>query len=392
MTLSVARRFGNIEESATFAVADMVKRLKAEGQPVWDLGGGDPDFDTAEPIIRAAEKAMEEGFTHYVASRGIPELRKAIARKLEDDNGLEYNPDRDIIVTPSAKHALYITLLTILDPEDEIVIPAPSWVSYEAIVNLIGATPRLVGLNFDDGYRITLEALERVASKKTKAILLNSPNNPTGRVMTKGESEVVAAFAREHDIFIISDEIYEKIRYDDRDHISLGAMDGCFDRTITINGFSKAFAMTGWRLGYLAGPAHVVSEAVKAQQHTVGCAGSFTQRAAVAALEAPPTIVTDMVEEYDRRRRIVAEALDVIPGIECPTPEGAFYVFPRVSGLGFDSSAAFSSWLIGEAGVAVTPGSAFGPGGDGHIRISYANSQQVLREAVERIGEAVARR
>jgi len=391
VTLTVAKRFGNIEESATFAVADMVKRMKSQGQPVWDLGGGDPDFDTPEPVIVAAKAAMDQGFTHYVASRGIPELRTAIADKLRTENELEYDPDADIIVTPSAKHALYIALLTILDPQDEIVIPAPSWVSYEAIVHLIGAVPRLVGLSFESGFEITREALESVASDRTKAILLNTPNNPTGRMVTPNEAQVVADFARERDLFIISDEIYERIRYDDRAHLSLGNMDGCFDRTITINGFSKTFAMTGWRLGYLAGPSHVINEAVKAQQHTVGCAGSFTQRAGVAALEAPDSVVDAMVEEYDRRRRLVVDGLRSIEGIECLNPDGAFYAFPRISGLGFESSTEFSTWLIQEAGVAVTPGSAFGPGGEGHIRISYANSQQVLGEGIERIADAASK-
>lgn len=391
MGLTVAKRFGNIEESATFAVADMVKRMKAQGQPVWDLGGGDPDFDTPEPVIASAKASMDSGFTHYVASRGIPELRNAIVDKLRTDNGLEYDAGSDIIVTPSAKHALYIALLTILNPEDEIVIPAPSWVSYEAIVHLIGATPRLVGLSFESGFQITREALESVASDRTKAILLNTPNNPTGRMVTPEEAQVVADFARERDIFIIADEIYEKIRYDGREHLSLGNMEGCFERTITINGFSKAYAMTGWRLGYLAGPAHVITEAVKAQQHTVGCAGSFTQVAAVAALESPPTVIEAMVDEYDARSRIVVDGLNAIDGVECLSPDGAFYVFPRIAGLGFDSSVEFCAWLIREAGVAVTPGSAFGPGGEGHIRISYANSQEILSEAVERMAEAASR-
>jgi aspartate aminotransferase len=210
-------------------------------------------------------------------------------------------------------------------------------------------------------------------------------------MVTPNEAQVVADFARERDLFIISDEIYERIRYDDRAHLSLGNMDGCFDRTITINGFSKTFAMTGWRLGYLAGPSHVINEAVKAQQHTVGCAGSFTQRAGVAALEAPDSVVDAMVEEYDRRRRLVVDGLRSIEGIECLNPDGAFYAFPRISGLGFESSTEFSTWLIQEAGVAVTPGSAFGPGGEGHIRISYANSQQVLGEGIERIADAASK-
>lgn len=385
----IASRFTEIEESATFAIADMVKRLRAEGEEVNDLGGGDPDFPTAAHIVDAADEAIREGFTHYVASKGIPGLLTAISEKLRRENGLGYGP-HNIIVTPSAKHALYIALLAILEPEDEIIIPTPSWVSYDAIARLMGSQPIDAELLSQDGFCITRELLESRVTHRTKAVLVNTPNNPTGRVLSGAEREAVLSFAQDHDLFLISDEIYEKIIYDGRQHISLGASPGMLERTITVNGFSKAYAMTGWRLGYLAGPSDVVAEAVKAQQHTVGCAGSFVQRAGIAALDGSQSVVDNMVGEYASRRKLLVEGLRSIPGVVCPPPDGAFYVFPDIRGTGFADSVEFSEWLLREVRVAVTPGSAFGPGGEGHVRISFANSQEIIARALGRMSEALA--
>lgn len=385
----VASRFGLIEESATFAVADSVKRLKAAGETVYDLGGGDPDFPTAKHIADAADAAMREGFTHYVASKGIPTLLEAICEKLERDNGLRFDPRTDVIVTPSAKHALYIALLTILDPGDQIIVPTPSWVSYEAIVRLMDAEPVLAALDPRDGFRITRELLETYVTPRTKALLVNTPNNPTGRVLTDDEAAAILAFAQDHDLILVADEIYEKIIYDDGAHLSLGAYPGAENRTITINGFSKAYAMTGWRLGYLAGPADIIAEAVKAQQHTVGCAGSFVQRGGLAALRGEQAVVDRMRDEYARRRQLIVEGLRELPGIECAFPEGAFYVFPDVSRAGFSDSVEFTQWLLQTAKVAVTPGTAFGPGGESHVRMSFANSQEEIASALKSMRSAL---
>jgi aspartate aminotransferase len=345
----VATRVSGIEESATYAVFDMVHALRAQGVSVLDLGGGEPDFDTADHIVAEAADAMRAGFTHYTPSRGLPDLLDAIAEKLRTDNGIEVDPRTDVIVTPSAKHALYITLMTLLDAGDEILVPTPSWVSYAAMASLLGARATHVPLRGEDNFRLDRELLERHRTERTKAILVNSPNNPTGRVISAAEAADLAAFAIEHDLVIVTDEIYEKIRYGGVPHVSMAAFPGCAERTVTVNGFSKAYAMTGWRLGYVAGPKPIMSEMIKAQQHTVGCAGSFVQRGAIAALRSEQAFVTSMVEEFAARRRLVVDGLNALPGVSCAPPDG-----------------------------------------EGHVRLSYATSQAVITEALDRMASALA--
>ncbi|WP_441250132.1 pyridoxal phosphate-dependent aminotransferase [Kitasatospora sp. McL0602] len=387
-----ARRFAGLQRSATVALLDLVQTMRAEGLPVLDLGGGEPDFDTAEHIAAEAADAVRAGFTHYTPSRGLPELRTAIAEKLARDNGIEVDPRTEIIVTPSAKHALFISLLAILDPLDEIIVPTPSWVSYTSMAHLAGAVTVQAELSPDNGFRLTRELLERHVSPRTKAILVNSPNNPTGRTLSREEAEAVAAVAIEHDLFIVADEIYELIRYDGHEHISLASLPGCAERTLTVNGFSKGYAMTGWRLGWVSGPAEVIAQVLKAQEHTVGCSGSFVQRGGVAALTGPQEHVQEMVEEYSARRKLIVDGLNSLPGVTCSTPEGAFYAFADIRGTGFGSSAEFSEWMLREAGVALTPGSAFGPGGEGHVRLAFANSRTVIEEAIGKMAAALASR
>src|SRR5882757_1936958 len=389
MTAFVSSRFKLIEESATFAVADTVKRLRAAGETIHDLGGGDPDFPTPAAIVESAHTAMQEGFTHYVGSRGIPSLLEAIAEKLSVDNGLQCPASSGIIVTPSAKHALYIALLTVLDIGDEVIIPTPSWVTYEAIIHLVGATPVMAELDADENFAITAEALAPHITSRTKAILINTPNNPTGRVLTAREADVIADLADRHDLVIIADEIYEKIIYDGRTHLSVGARPELADRTLTVNGFSKAYAMTGWRLGYLAGPPPIIAEALKAQQHTVGCAASFAQRGGVTALRGPRSVVEEMRLAYLRRRDLIVDGLQSVPGIRCSVPEGAFYAFADIRGTQIPDSAEFAQFLLTQAKVAVTPGAAFGPGGEGHVRLSFANSDKVITDAVHAMAAAL---
>jgi aspartate aminotransferase len=256
-------------------------------------------------------------------------------------------------------------------------------VSYEAIIRFVGGVPAFVPLESEQGFVLTAERLRSALTPRTRMILVNSPNNPTGRALTREEVTAVAEVAEEADLLIISDEIYEKILYDDREAISLGTMPGCLERTLTINGFSKAYAMTGWRLGYVAGPQEIIAEVLKAQQHTVGCAGSFVQAGGLAALTGSQDCVAEMVAEYATRRNFIAEALDELPGVRCPKPDGAFYVFPQVEASMFGDDTAFTNWLLESAGVAVTPGCAFGPGGAGHVRMSFANSQTILEGALE---------
>ncbi|MEU1309726.1 pyridoxal phosphate-dependent aminotransferase [Streptomyces cinnamoneus] len=388
----VAARVSGIENSATFAVFDAVRDLRARGVRVLDLGGGEPDFDTPGHVVAEATAALAAGDTHYTPSRGIPELLTAISEKLGKDNGITADPARDIIVTPSAKHALFLSLMTLLDPGDEIIVPTPSWVSYSSMARLAGAVPVPAELSAADGFRISREVLDAHVTERTRVLLVNTPNNPTGRALTAREAADIAAFATEHDLFVVADEIYEHIRYDGTPHLSLAALAGCAGRTLTVNGFSKGHAMTGWRLGYLAGPSDVIAQALKVQQHTVGCAGSFVQRGAVAALTGPQTDVARMRDAYAARRDLITEGLNALPGIRCTAPDGAFYAFADIRGTGFAGSAAFTDWLLREAGVALTPGTAFGPGGEGHVRLSFATSPAVIGEALDRMGAALARR
>ncbi len=390
MEYRFARRVLAIEPSPTVAVSDRARQLRAAGQDVIDLGGGDPDFPTPPHIVEAAAAAMAAGDTHYVASPGIVELRRAIADKLRADNGVAYDPD-EIIVTPGGKAAIYAAIVTLIDRGDEVLILDPGWVSYAPEVTLAEGVPVRVPLAAEEGFAITAERLRPHLTARTRALILSTPNNPTGRVATHAELEAVAAVARERDLLVLSDEIYEKLVYDDALHLSIAALPGMRERTITLNGFSKAYAMTGWRLGYLAAPAPIVKQILKVHSHSVTCAASFSQRGAVAALAGPQEPIAAMVAAYDRRRHLVRDGLNAIPGVRCPLPEGAFYAFPDIRGTGL-SSAACAELLIERARVAVTPGEAFGAAGEGHIRLSFATSDELLAGAIERIGAALAAR
>lgn len=380
----IASRCTTVRESVTVALSDRVKALRAQGTEVLDVGAGDTDFDTPDHVTIAAADAMRAGLTHYTASRGVAELRTAISEKLLRDNGVTADPATGIIVTPSAKHALFAAMMAILDPGDELLIPSPTWGSYDSMARLAGAEPVFAELSADDGFTVTRDALECHATDRTKALVLNTPNNPTGRVLTAPEADAVAAFAAEHDVLIITDEIYEKIIFGG-ENISMAARADCADRTITTNGFSKSYAMTGWRLGYAAGPADVISAMLAIHQHTVACAGSFVQAGGLAALIGPQDASAAMCEEYAARARLVVDGLNALPGVTCRPPDGTFFAFPDIRGAGFATSAEFAEQLLVETAVAVTPGSAFGPGGEGHIRINLSASRDVLEELLARL-------
>ena len=380
----------SIGRSPTVALLDEVQRQKARGVNVLNLSGGEPDVPTPEHIVAKATEALRSGDTHYTPSRGLPELREAIAAKLLGDNNIAVAPATDVIVTPSAKHGMFIALAGVIGRGDEVLLPSPAWVSYAPMITLLGGHPVDVPLDPHDNYTITAAQLEAAVTPRTRAVIVNSPNNPTGRMLTPSEVDAIATVADRHDLTVLSDEIYEYIRYGGRTHLSPATWPGLDGRTVTVNGFSKSYAMTGWRLGYVAGPAAVLREVVKVQEHTVGCASSFVQRAAVAAF-APESRawLDEMAASYDSRRSFVVDALNKIPDIHCPDPEGAFYVLPDISRLGFGSAQEFSAWLIERAGVVVTPGSAFGPTAEQHVRLSFAASPDVLAAAVERLAEAV---
>lgn len=391
--MRVASRVVGLVASATVELADRVTRMRSAGLDIIDLTGGEPDFETPEAVTSEAVHALRSGFTHYTSSRGLPELRAAIADKLRTDNRVVVDPGSEVCVTPSAKHALFATIMTVLDPGDELMVMTPGWVSYESMVHLAGGSVVAVPLEQCAGdFRVTREMLDAAVGVRTRAILVNTPGNPTGKVLTEEEIETIATFADDHDLFIISDEIYEKIVYSGHRHRSIAEHPKAASRTFTVNGFSKGYAMTGWRLGYVAGPAFAIRHVVKVQQHTVTCASSFVQRGGAAALTGDQGPITAMTREYEQRRDFLVEGLSKIPGIHCASPEGAFYAFPAIRELGVGTGFETASWLLEEAQVAVMPGEVFGPGGDGRIRLAFAASSDALAEALRRIETACRRR
>ncbi len=387
MEYQFARRVTAIAPSPTIAVSDRARQMKAAGRDVIDLGGGDPDFATPQHIVAAAADAMEGGDTHYVASAGIPELRVAIVRKLQRENGLTYSTD-EIIVTPGGKPAIFAAMMTLIDRGDEVLILDPGWVSYAPEVIIAEGTPISVPLSADDNYAIIAERILPYITPRTRALILCTPNNPTGRVATEAELTTIAQLAQEHDFYVFSDEIYEKLVYDGAVHRSIAALPGMWERTLTLNGFSKAYAMTGWRLGFLAAPRPIVNQILKIHSHSVTCATSFGQRGAIAALDGPQEIINQMVVAYDRRRHLVADRLNAIPGVRCALPQGAFYAMPDIRGTGL-TSAECAELLIAEGEVAVTPGNAFGAAGEGFVRLSFATSDDELTRAVARMSEVL---
>jgi len=379
-------RVQRVSPSPTVEFREWTAQLRAEGRSVIDLSIGEPDFDTPGFIVQAAEEAMENGFTHYVNSRGIDELRLAIAEKLEKENGLRYDPDREILVTVGGKQGLFSAVLALVEEGDEVLVMEPTWVSYEPCIRLAGAEPVTVPLDVNDNFQVTEELLSSYVSDQTRLIILNSPNNPTGRVLSRAELEAVASLATKHGLWVLSDEIYEKLVYDSREHVSIAGLPGMKASTVVINGLSKAYAMTGWRLGYLAAPSDVVDSVLKIHQHSVTCAPSFGQKAAAVALTGPQQALEAMISEFEARRNLVLEGLGAIPGVKCPPIEGAFYAFPDISGLGL-SSMELAEKLLLEGGVATVPGIAFGSSCDNHLRLCFASSQEELREAIKRFSD-----
>jgi aspartate aminotransferase len=387
----IAGRVCNLAPSPTLAVSDRARQLKAQGIDVVDLGGGDPDFITPEHIRDAAIEAMTAGDTHYVASAGIPALRKAIADKLRADNGIEVEPNGGVIVTPGGKQALFEAALAFVEAGVDVMIPEPAWVSYVPMVELAGGRAVPVLLDPDDNWTLTAENLTASWTPRSRILLINSPNNPTGRVLSDSELAAIAAFAEERDLLVFSDEMYEKILYDGQRHTSIATLPGMAARTLIFNGLSKAYAMTGWRLGYVAGPRPYLEQIEKVHSHSVTCATSFVQKAAVIALTGPQEFIGQMVSAWDRRRRELAERLNRVSGISCPLVEGAFYAFVDIRETGMSSTRAADLFLQ-EAHVAVTPGIAFGASGEGHVRLSFATSDDLLNAAADRIERVLGRR
>jgi len=378
----LSERVMGIAPSATMAVSNRAKMLKAQGVEVVDFGAGEPDFDTPEHVKQAAVKALQEGFTKYTPSTGIPELKKAICEKLRRENDVAYQPDQ-VVVSCGAKHCLFNIMQAMLGPGDEVLIPAPYWVSYLEQVRLAQARPVLVK---GAGLKVTPEDIKEKLTERTKMLILNSPNNPSGEVYTRRELEAIAELALSRWFYVVSDEVYEKFVYEGR-HWSIASLNEAMkDLTITVNGASKTYAMTGWRIGYMAGPSEIMEACSRLQDHTTSNPNSIAQRAALAALTGPQDRVAQMVKEFDRRRQYMVERLNVLNGISCPMPNGAFYAFPNVDGLlgkTWKTSEDLTLELLQEAKVAVVPGSAFGL--EGHIRLSYATSMENIEKGLNQI-------
>ncbi len=345
---------------------------------------GEPDFDTPAHIKRAAEEALARGMTKYTPSAGLPELREAITEHLTT-KGVT-TTTKNVIVTPGAKHAIFCAMVAALDPGDEVIIPSPCW-TYEPIVLVVGAKPVFVEATQADEFKVRAEKVQEALTKKTKMILINYPNNPTGAVMQQGDLRPIVDLAIDHDLWVLSDEIYDCLVYEGK-HVSVLSLPNMAERTIYVNGFSKAYAMTGWRLGYAVAPVELITEMNKVQQASTSCVAGFVQAAGVAALRGPQDCVREMRDEYRKRRDAIVNGLNSIEGFECTKPAGAFYAFPSIKKLGV-SSLNLCEFLLREASVAAVQGSGFGPYGEGHVRFSYATSMENIEKAIDRTKEAV---
>lgn len=383
LTARSASRVNRMPESATMRIADIAAKLRREGKDVISFSLGEPDFETPENIKSAAKTALDRGETHYTQASGILELREAIATKLKQENGLEVYA-KDVLVTTGAKQAIFEAICSLIDEGDDVLLFDPAWVSYEAIVTFSGGRPVRVPVFKQDSF-VPSDFQEHLTSK-TKLLILNSPCNPTGAVYPEEVIARIAEIAEDHAFFVLSDEVYEKIIYG-ATHCSIGSL--VPEQTITINGFSKAYAMTGWRLGYAVAPERILQDMLKIQQHSVSNATSFVQYAGVEALRGDQHTVSAMVEEFEERRDLMIGGLADI-GIECPRPQGAFYAFADTSRFG--TSVEVAEWLLKDAQVAVTPGSAFGPNGEGFIRLSYATSRENIEDGIKRLGEVIQAR
>jgi aspartate/methionine/tyrosine aminotransferase len=361
-------------------VFEEVIRLENAGEKIIHLSIGRPDFDTPNNIKGAAKKALDEGKVHYASNFGIQELRDAIVEKTERENDILYDPG-EIIVTVGANEGVLLAMMALLNPGDEVLIPDPVWLHYFYCAQMAGAVPISVPAREDNGFIANIKDFKTRITPKTKMIVLTSPNNPTGAVAGAEDLEELARFAKENDLFVISDEIYESMVYDGVRHISIASLPGMKERTITVNGFSKKYSMTGWRLGWVASDQPLISAMIRIHQYTTVCVTTFAQFGAVEALTGPQDEIRQMIAEFDRRRNFVYSALSDMPGVTTLKPKGAFYIFPNIKAAG-KSSEALTKYLLEEAKIAVVPGSVFGKYGEGYIRISYANSYENLEIAM----------
>lgn len=391
MSITISKKAQNISPSITLAISAKAKQMKEEGIDVISFGVGEPDFDTPANIKNAAIEAIKQGHTKYTPASGLPQLKKAICAKLKSDNNLDYNPE-NIIVSNGAKHSLYNIFQAICDPEDEVIIPAPYWVSYPEMVKMADANPVIVNCTEENEFKVTRGDLLDAITSKTKAIILNSPSNPTGSIYTKAELEEIAQIAVDHNIFVITDEVYEKLVYDGEKHISIASLNEKIkDLTITVNAMSKCYAMTGWRIGYTASHVTIAKAMNSMQSHATSNPNSIAQHASIEGLTGDQSSVEKMRLAFDERRKYMVRRVNEINGLSCIEPKGAFYIMMNIKqligttikGIAINGSMDFSELLLEHANVAVVPGVAFGV--DEFVRLSYANSLENIEEALNRI-------
>ncbi|MEM2866068.1 MAG: pyridoxal phosphate-dependent aminotransferase [Candidatus Hadarchaeales archaeon] len=366
----------NIPPSSTLRVLSLAKRLEREGRKILHLEVGEPDFDTPDHVKRAAWEALQRGMTKYTPSEGLPELREAVAERVGAEAG-------NVLITPGAKHAIFCAMEAILDPGEEVILPSPCW-TYDGIVLSAGGRPVFLETRMEEGFRVDPGRLERALTPRTKLLVLNSPSNPTGAVLDEENLRAILELARERNLWILTDEIYDHLVYEGKS-ASLLSLAGSLEGIVYINGFSKTYAMTGWRLGYAVAPKELVAEMNKIQQASTSCVPGFVQVAGLEALRGPQDFVERMREEFRRRRDFLVKGLSSL-GLRCLPPQGAFYVFPRLP-EGMGDSTRFCELLLEKAGIASVPGAGFGPFGEGHVRFSFACSMEVLRETLEKLGE-----
>ncbi|MGB3905402.1 MAG: pyridoxal phosphate-dependent aminotransferase [Anaerolineae bacterium] len=386
--MELAKGMSRLGTETAFEVLARARALEAQGREIIHLEIGEPDFDTPSNIVEAASTALYEGYTHYCPSAGIPELREAIAELTSETRGVAVAPEQ-VVVTPGAKPIMFFCILALVEEGDEVLYPNPGFPIYESMINFVGAKPVPLVLEEERDFRFDVSQLREKVSSRTKMIVMNTPQNPTGGVLTREDLEAIAEVAQEHDLMVLSDEVYERIIYEG-EHVSFLSLPGVQERTILLNGFSKTYAMTGWRLGYGVMPEELAVHITRLMTNSNSCTATFTQWAGIEALRGPQDASYEMVQEFKRRRDVIVPGLNAIEGIRCATPKGAFYVFPNIEGTGMNERD-FADYLMEEAGVAALAGTSFGKHGRGYVRMSYANSVENIKKALANIEEALSR-
>jgi aspartate aminotransferase len=389
VTIRFAERMSRLGTEGAFVVLAKARRLEADGKTIVHLEIGEPDFATPDNIVEAGISALQNGYTHYTPASGIMEAREAVAGFVSRTLKTEVDAT-DVVLVPGSKNVLLFTLLACIEPGDEVILPDPAYPAYASQVNFIGAVPKLVTLREETGFRMDLDQLASLVTPKTRMLIINTPQNPTGGILTEEDVKVVCELAHKHDLLVVSDEIYSQLVYGFQ-HVSPLSQPGMRERTVLMDGLSKSYAMTGWRLGYAVAPTALAVKLDQLMINSSSCAAGFTQMAAIEALSAPESehAVHRMVKVFERRRDLVVDGLNAIPGVRCAKPQGSFYAFPNIQGTGFDERE-LADRLLTEAGVAVLPGTAFGAAGKGYIRLAYTQSEDELRRGLRQIGEFIA--